>query len=176
MLVKKKYMQRDDWKRITKKTFISKEFDEYVAGLINILEVESDLIVSYPLGKKTIVKKDYKWLELAYKNKNYFSTAMFNENNELLEIYFDINTGNYFEDTNNPYFYDMFIDVVLDNSGLIYLLDEDELLEAYNEKTISLEEYNQVIKDQNELIEYLTKNKEEVLEEYNKIFKILYNK
>ena len=167
-------MDRNDWKRILDKTFISKDFDDYVVGLIIMNEVREDLIVSYLLGQKTIAKKNYKWLEVAYKNKNYFATSMFDENNELLEIYFDINKGNKFEDINNPTFDDMFLDVVLDNSGLIYVLDEDELEEAYEEKTINKEEYLQAIKDKDELYQYLVENKEDILKEYQRLFKIMY--
>ena len=174
MNVKHRSMKRDDWKRILDKTYISRDFDNYVAGLIIMNDVKEDLIISYPYGQKTIVKKNYKWLEVAYKNKNYFATSMFDENNELLEIYFDINKGNKFDDINNPEFDDMFLDVVLDNSGLVYVLDEDELKEAYEQKEITKKEYLQAIKDKDELYEYLVENKEEILKEYQRLFTIMY--
>lgn len=167
-------MKRDDWERILDKTYISRDFDNYVVGLIIMNEVKEDLIISYPYGQKTIAKKNYKWLEVAYKNKNYFATSMFDENNELLEIYFDINKGNKFNDINNPEFDDMFLDVVLDSSGLVYVLDEDELKEAYAEKEITKKEYLQAIKDKDELYQYLIENKESILEEYKNLFQIMY--
>lgn len=170
MEVKRKYMRRDDWQRVLKKDYKYLKEIDYTAGLIHFLEIENDLTIKYPYGEKVIVKKDYKWLEVAFRNKNYFATSMFNENDELLEIYFDINKGNHFDEDDNPYFDDMFLDVVLDNSGLIYELDFDELDEALNEEIINLKEYVEAIQDKDELVNYLKENKEEVFKFFNSLY------
>ena len=41
-----------------------------------------------------------------------------------------------------PYYDDLFLDVVIFRDGAMTLVDEDELLEALNNKEITKEEYN----------------------------------
>ena len=38
---------------------------------------------------------------------------MYDDKDELIELYFDITNGNYFEELSNPYFYDLFLDIVV---------------------------------------------------------------
>lgn len=165
MQIKKKTMKREEWDYIKTKRYITKDYPDKVIGLIIIDDINRPLIVEHDQKKLTIIEKNYKWLEVAPKKDNYFMTAMFDENDELIEIYFDINSGNFFEDIQNPFFYDMFVDLCITKDNSVDSMDEEELKKAYSEHVISDDEYNQILKDFNNLKEYLNNNKFEIVKE-----------
>lgn len=66
---------------------------------------------------------------------------MYNENNELVEFYFDMIKESGVEN-GIPYNLDIYLDLVITPSNEKYVLDEDELEEALENKMIGKEEYN----------------------------------
>lgn len=139
-------------------------FDGKIA-LLNVYNVEP-LIIKYPYGDIKILDNNYKWLEFAPRNSKWWLTVMFDENDNLIESYFDITKENNI-DAYNPYFIDIFLDVVIRNDKKIYLLDEDEINNALNKNLITKEEYDLSYETANKIIEFYNKNKEEF---YNKIY------
>ncbi len=142
MFIKRREMKRSDWKRIIKRKYITKNINiqgiEGVAGLIYMEQV------SAPLEKNgiTIVKEGYKWLQIALKNQNFWVTAMFDENDDFVQIYFDVTLKNHFDEPDNPQFDDLFIDIVLTTERKVLVLDSDELEQALAEGIISKQEYD----------------------------------
>ncbi len=141
MFIKRREMKRSDWKRIIKRKYITKNVNiqgiEGVAGLIYMEQV------SAPLEKNgiTIVKEGYKWLQIALKDQNFWVTAMFDEHDDFVQIYFDVTLKNYFDIPDNPQFDDLFIDIVLTTDRKVLVLDSDELEQALAENVITFDQY-----------------------------------
>lgn len=93
-------------------------------------QVESSLSVDSPIGKVTIADNNYKNLIFAPKGKNWWLTVMFDDQDNLIESYFDITKINDFSNPENPYFIDMKLDVCIPNGYEPTIMDEEELLSA----------------------------------------------
>ena len=91
-------------------------------------------------------------------------TAIYDENNEIIEWYFDI-AREIGKDNGIPYEDDMYLDVVVTPSGDVILLDEDELKEAFDRKEMTKDEYDEAYKIAYDLMEKLKNNKDK-LQEY----------
>ncbi len=173
----KKEISRSGWKRVKRRQFVSQRLcsEEFrgVAGLIKILEVTEPLYV--PSGSRLlkVVDDGYYWLQLAPDGEYYWVTAAFDERGNLLQLYFDITWGNHIYEQEEPWFFDLYLDVVQTPGGEIVLLDEDELEEALTNGTINQEQYNLAYDTARNLMSRLKENPEEFLSLSNKIFRWL---
>ncbi|RNC97434.1 hypothetical protein [Lysinibacillus halotolerans] len=87
-MLKKKYGNRLDWKRVVKKecaqAFVdSKKFKGYIT-LIHILEVTEPLTVSLNGENVCIADRGYMWLQQFPLERNYIVTTMFNPKGEII--------------------------------------------------------------------------------------------
>ena len=86
-----------------------------------------------------------------------------NQNLNVIGYYFDISRGNGIED-NIPYYDDLYLDVIYSpENNTIRVEDEDELLDALNNKTISVEEYNLANETCSKLIEEIKSNQNQFI-------------
>lgn len=100
-------------------------------------------------GEK-LIDNNYYLLELVPKNENYSMRVFFNDKKELLQYYFDISLGNGLdEESKIPYYDDAYNDIII-TDGVVEIVDEDELEEAYSNNKITKEDY--------ELVKKITKN------------------
>lgn len=179
MEVKKKDMKKTAWKRCTEKDYSYKEFEfdnfKGIVSLSYLKKIQSPLTIHYEFGDTLIADNHYKWLQFAFKNEFFWLTAMYNDKNNLIQLYFDITNGNYFDDLSNPYFYDMFLDIVVTREGKIHIIDKDELTMALAENVIDAEQYNKAINKADILYEYLDKNKDNLINYCNKILQEMLN-
>ncbi|MDE7106216.1 MAG: DUF402 domain-containing protein [Anaeroplasmataceae bacterium] len=145
MALIRKSIRRDEWDIFTKKRIKTLRVDEQgFCGTVCLLTMEKlkkPLIVSYEDYQITIADTDYKWLQFAPKNENWWLTVLFDREDHLIESYFDITKENNFENEDNPTFLDMYLDVVISEDRGIQILDEDELKEALNNNFITNQEY-----------------------------------
>lgn len=130
-------------------TFTEGEFIGNIS-LLQIEKVKGNWYVDEE--KRCILAEGYKWLEIYPENSNYCITAMFNDNNKLIELYIDVAKRLGMEE-GVPYEDDLYLDVVIVPDGRKHLLDEDELLEAYQNNIINKEEYNMAYKFANKMLE-----------------------
>lgn len=99
-----------------------------------------------------LIDDGYYILEIIPKNENYTMRIFVNDNKEILEYYFDITYKNGLdEDTNVPYYEDLYLDITVKNNK-IEILDEDELQEALNNKEITKEQFDLANITKDELI------------------------
>ena len=63
--------------------------------------------------------------------KNFAITAMLDDQQKLVQYYIDVAKEYEIDERGLPYFDDLYLDVVLLPNGEIYVLDEDELEDAY---------------------------------------------
>ena len=132
---KERDMRRTDWKRITKRRYFSREEADIFgsAGRISLTlidEVTGPLTVHYKSRAVLIADAGYSWFQAAVPGARWWLTAMFDECDRLIQIYFDITGGSRFDDPENPTFEDMYLDIVVSADGSIEVVDRDELDEA----------------------------------------------
>lgn len=111
----------------------------------------------------------YKWLEFYPENSNIAMTVCYNNENKILQWYFDI-INNVGIENNNPYFEDLYLDVVLTSENKIELLDEDEIEEALRLNDITKCQYDMAYKTAKELIKKIDGKIEQLTKFSNKYF------
>ena len=102
----------------------------------------------------------YTWMEFYdFSSKNRL-TAMYDENNNIVEWYYDIarKIGKD-EESGIPYEDDLYLDVIFNSDGSYIILDRDELDEAYNSNSITEDDYNMAIKEAERIINETDVNK-----------------
>ncbi|MCR5004925.1 MAG: DUF402 domain-containing protein [Clostridiales bacterium] len=156
-------IDRPDWSRILKRTMHRRPIcvDGH-EGLAHILIMDE---IIEPLVKNgiTIVSKDMTWLQIALRDTRYWLTAMFDEDNRLVQIYFDITAAVHFDDPQVPTFEDMYLDLVLYPDGHYMVLDEDELAQALKAGEITEEAALAARQDLEKLIDFLRCHAQEVM-------------
>ncbi len=114
----------------------------------------------------------YKWLQFYDYTSKVALTAIYDENNEIVEWYFDI-AREIGKENEIPYEDDMYLDVVLQKDGKIILLDEDELKAAYERLEISKQEFDETYQIANNLMEKLKSKEEKVKAFTDKYLKLI---
>ena len=161
--LKKRYVDRYVGNRAYSDLKILSVKDEHFCGDIyfyNFIEVREKLLI--PNGK-CIMDNNYKWLEFYDYSSKVKLTAIYDENSEIIEWYFDI-ARKIGKDNGIPYEDDLYLDVVLTPSGDVILLDEDELKEAFNKRKITREEFENAYKEAEQLMNKLKNNKDKLKE------------
>ena len=112
--------------------------EEFFKGELCFIDIEDERKAQYVtngIHEVCYLARGYRWL-IAYPYKeNYVMTVVYDDKKEIVEWYFDValNTGTI---DNIPYEDDLYLDMVITPEGEEIVLDEDELLEAYNSKEI----------------------------------------
>lgn len=160
-----KYLSRKKWSRILERKYYHEYIDDkYFQGEIALIHL---IKVSHPrssnLGNKEVtwIDNDYYWLELAPIDQNYWLTVMFNEKGEIQQYYFDITDKNVIDEKNDSYFYDLYLDIVVSDKK-IYVLDEDELENAYKQNIITKAQFEKAIFTKNQLVNHLKSHYDEL--------------
>lgn len=162
MEIEKKYISRKNWKRVTERIDAFEKIENKdvkgIASIICIKKVKEPSFKIYNNKKIKIVDDGYFWLQIGLEDKNYWITAMYNEKRECVQYYIDITEKNVIDDYENSYFYDIFLDIVLLPSGEIFLLDEDELKEALDNKIITKAQYDNAYSEANRIMKVISKD------------------
>ena len=165
--MKKRDMRRSDWRRVTKRKYAQTpvNINGYfgVASALVIEDLTAPLTVSYPKGSVKIADRGYTWVQAALQSARFWLTAMFDEKDRLIQLYFDITGGNHFDDPLNPWFEDMYLDIVAAPSGELWTLDGDELDAALAQGDITRRQYGQAKQDCAKLLAYLEAQLPEVI-------------
>ena len=135
-------------------------------GIYELIKVREKFIIKTNI---TVMDDGYYIFEIIPKKENYAMRLFLDNNKKPLEYYFDITKNNgLYENTNIPCYDDLYLDITyLD--GKINILDEDELIEAYNNKDITKEDLNLVYKTKEKLLKEIKSNA-------NKLMNIDYTK
>jgi hypothetical protein len=140
--------------------------DDYYVSVKKLINVKEKFIIKNNL---CVMDNGYYVLEIVPKRENYAMRLFLDDNKKALEYYFDITKNNgLYENTNIPCYDDLYLDITYLN-GEINILDENELIEAYNSGDISKEDYELVYKIKDKLLE-------EITNKTNKIMNIDYTK
>ena len=139
----------DEWKCISEKelegkSVLADSFEGYV-GLLSINKVKEAQCWNYN-GEKTIVCDDgYKWLTVMPKSDFYCITIMMDSEYNVKVSYIDIIDSQGIDEDGIPFFYDIYLDLVVYPDGTIIVDDMDELEQAWAKNEISLEQYNRTL-------------------------------
>ena len=164
-------LKRDDWSRIIDKTANVIEYkNEYFDGKICLLKmnrVTSPLMVDSPVGQVTIADNGYKNLIVAPKDQNWWLTVMFDNQDNLIESYFDISRLNNFYNEDNPFFIDMKLDVCIPKNHEPSIMDEEDLKEILDANMITKDDYDMAHNTAKRIINFYNSHKEEYYEFIN---------
>lgn len=140
--------------------------DDYYISVKKLISVREKFIIKDGL---CVMDDGFYIFEVIPKNDNYAMRLFLNEKKEALEYYFDICKNNRLDSASKvPCYDDLYLDITyLD--GYINILDEEELIEAYNSGDISAEDYELVYKMKDRLLE-------EINNKTNKLMNIDYMK
>ena len=150
------------------KEYFSKEIvygnQKGIASLLKFQNVSDPTQVHYNFKDATIVDNGYTWVQIALENANFWIKAMYDENNNLIEIYVDVSKQNIFDDMSNPKYDDMFLDIVIPVKGNIYQMDEMDLMKAFRENLLSEYEYKKAKLVAKALVSYFEQNRQQLLD------------
>ena len=156
--IKRKDMRRTDWHRILQRKYTCAECSyqgmQGIASVLLLQKVTQPLIIE----GVTLAKEGDTWLQLAFRDAYFWVTAMFDEHNDLLQIYFDITNGNCLEDPENPCFDDLYLDIVMEPDGVLHVLDQDELDDALNTGEITPRQHQKAMEECERLHRFLLQN------------------
>ena len=161
-----KTIRRDDWSRVLEKEVILQNFEwkkkRGKISLLKILKVSSPQSIDYGTDRVKIVDVGFTWVQIALEGEYYWITSMFDEKDRLVEIYIDMTDGNV-TDADAPYFADLYLDYVVHvQNDSVMELDRDELTEAYQNGTVSREQYERTLLEGRKLYRYLQENRQEL--------------
>ena len=137
--------------------------NKYFSGDIcyyNFVDVKEKITI--PNGK-CIMDNNYKWLEYYDYNSKIKLTAIYDDNNEIVEWYFDI-ARKIGKEKGIPYEDDLYLDVVVTPTGEIILLDENELKAAYDRLEVTKKDYDMAYYEAQRLVGRLKENTDKLKE------------
>jgi len=160
--MKRKFSDRANWRRITSKSYQSlyltgDEFTGYVT-LYLIHQLRDPLWKEYNGTRLCLADNGYSWLQHFPKNEHYVVTTMFDAKQHVVQWYIDICKSQGVTDQGVPWFDDLFLDIIVLPSGEVFLLDEDELLEAYEQGAISNDDYRMAKAEAAKVLETIRRN------------------
>ena len=136
--MKRKYLSETylkDVKKYNLKLFIE---DDYYLCIKEIKKIEKPFFNN----GICLIDNNYYIVEILVKNKHYTIRIFYNEKKEEIIYYYDIvDKIGIDENTNIPYYDDLYLDVIVQKDN-IHILDEKELEQALNNKKITINQYN----------------------------------
>ncbi len=150
--VRKKLISKTYLRKVNKyELYIYYDNEDYYISVKKIIKIEKPFILDDGL---CLIDNGYYIVEVIPKNENYSMRVFVNREKEILEYYFDISLKNGIdEETNIPYYIDLYLDITINKKGKIKVLDEDELKESLDKNEITREEFDLANKTKEILLE-----------------------
>ena len=161
----KKYSITYDWKCITEREWRVRrvntaDFKGHLA-VLDIKKVSEPQIWKYSGKDLTVCDDNYQWLIILPEDAFYCITAMMNDKRELLVCYIDMIAGQGCDDGGDPYYYDLYLDLVVYPDGTIIVDDREELEAALESGDISRKQFDLALDTSDRLQNGLLRNMEE---------------
>ncbi len=152
----------DEWKCIISKNRIGKQVDipqlKGYLGLLTIDTVSEKQIWKYNKNDVIVCDNGYHWLTIMPSNDFYCITVMMDDSYEMKVCYIDMIDTQGYDDDGVPYFYDLYLDLIVYPNGNIVTDDMDELEEALITGKITDVQYHQAITTSQKLQDGLLSN------------------
>ena len=148
--MKKSRLSYDEWKCILSKEMIGKQiktsfFDGFLE-MINIQEVSEKQIWKFNGEDIVVCDNGLKWMSILPQDDYYCITTMMDKNGKILLWYIDMIYEQGVDEDGVPFFYDLYLDLVVYPNGEIIVDDMDELEDALANGTITQEQFDLAIK------------------------------
>jgi uncharacterized protein len=160
--MKRKYIDRSNWQRIEKGRCVlfntyQERFEGY-ASAIFIEKVKEKLVCNLDKRQFCLADDKFVWIQRLPIEKKWSVTTMFDENNNIVQWYFDITKQNSIDVYGQPFYDDLYLDVVVFPSGEIVLFDEDELKEALESGDITQIDFDLAYDEANKIMNDIAKD------------------
>lgn len=160
--MKRKYLDLSKWERIERSkgvliNEVQERFNGY-ASAIFIEKVHEKLVCNLDERQFCLADDGYVWIQRLPVEENWSVTTMFDENNNIIQWYFDITKQNSIDMNGQPYFDDLYLDVVVFPSGEMVLFDEDELKEALESGDITQADFDLAYDEANKIMDGMAKD------------------
>ncbi|GLX70496.1 DUF402 domain-containing protein [Paenibacillus glycanilyticus] len=170
--MKRKYGDLSHWRGIIQKKYRQMYIEEvgFTGHVTLVVFNKVKESISFKLADQDdfyIVADGFMWLQYFPSNAHHTMTAVINEKGKIVQWYFDITLANALTIEGVPYFDDLFLDVVVLPNKEIFVLDEDELLEALNNETISINDYKLARKELDLIYASLTDGSNELIKRWD---------
>lgn len=166
----------DEWKCITSKEIIGKRiktlnFTGYV-GLINIYEVSEPQIWKFNGEDLVVCDNNYQWLSILPEDDYYCITVFMDDKREVKVCYIDMIAEQGYDEDGVPFFYDLYLDLVVYPDGTVIEDDMDELQEALECGDITQEQFDLALEASDKLKKGLLKDIDAFKEFIQKLYDI----
>ena len=166
--MKTKNMKRTAWKRLLEKTYTVRDCAPWGhpgrESVLKIHKVTAPLWVKEGYGAVCIADAGHTWVQVACQGQPYWLTAMFDREERFLQVYFDIALPPCFDHPDDPWFTDLYLDVVLTSDRQLVVMDREELDAALQTGEIGKETYDFALSACEKLLVWLEANKDELVD------------
>ena len=147
--MKRSRLSYDEWKCILSKDMRGKRVNsELLKGYIGLIDIRavSEVQVWKFHGEDIVVcDRGRKWLSILPQDDWYCITAMMDEKGEVLLWYIDMIAEQGIDADGIPYFYDLYLDLVVYPDGTVVVDDMDELEDALSDGDITQAQFDLAI-------------------------------
>ena len=172
--MKTKNMKRTAWKRLLEKEYTVRDCAPWGhpgrESILKIHKVTAPLWVKEGYGEICIADAGHSWVQIACHGQPYWLTAMFDKNDRFLQVYFDIALPPCFEDPDDPWFTDLYLDVVLTSDRQLVIMDREELDAALQTGEIDADTHAFALSACEKLLAWLEVHKDELIAYITKIY------
>lgn len=161
--MKRKFSDRANWRRIVRKSYSCLSLDnKEFHGLLTfyrIHELRDPLYKEYGEHRLCLADEGYLWMQHFPKGEHFVITTMFDKQGKVVQWYIDVCKTQGLTEQQVPWFDDLYLDVVVLPSGEVFLMDEDELEEAFKSGDISYKDVAMAKKTANRLLSMIRNGK-----------------
>ncbi|NGQ95169.1 DUF402 domain-containing protein [Brevibacillus sp. SYP-B805] len=127
-------------------------FRGYVSSW-TLTDVQEPLTFTYGDRQVCVADKGYTWLQYFPAGEAYTLTAMYDAAGQVIQWYFDMCREHGIGDDGVPWFYDLYLDILVLPTGEVMVLDEEELEAALVDGIVSAAEYELAWRTARKLLE-----------------------
>lgn len=136
-----KTADRPNWKRVLDRSFeVTHKEDSCFKGkvtAIHLKKVTEPLVVQYKEHKVCIADSGYTWFQHFPEGESYTITTVLDQNGEVVQFYIDMCMDHGINEEEIPWFVDLYLDIVILPDKELFLLDDNELMEAFKKGEIT---------------------------------------
>lgn len=169
--MKRKFINGINWGFLGEYSCKCIHIDDVFSGYISLVKVhkaKEKIPVDYEQSDVCLFDDGYKCLIFLPDNEKWCVSAVYNESGEMVEWYFDMTKQNSIDDEGNPFYDDLYLDVVVSPDFKVVILDEDELKEALESKIITKTHYDMAYNTCNKIIKEILPNRDLLISFFEK--------
>ena len=166
--MKIKYLGQKKWMK-SYRSQVKKATIQGITGYVSMINVD-ELAEPIEIGGKILADSHFTAISFMPIEDFWCLQAFYDADGNLIEWYIDINLENTVDSDGNPYYTDLYLDVVVYPDGEVKIIDEDELIEAFQAGIIDEKQMKHAYDVCDDVIKNYT-NKEALTKKCNEIFK-----